>query len=182
MLYLCSPDYEAQHYQPIDDEVLQSVPPRCDFPSCYQISPTLSEIPERAPQSHQRMYFIHFMRIDLKGELQKLLWEPPSQSPLYHWHVIARLKDKRCSKTDQGLNIFSSSEWPSAPINAVPRVAMLVHYSSLLFVSKCLKCSCGQNWLNLHFCLKPIWISLLLVNYEKREHKRGPKGTKMDPS
>ena len=27
-------------------------------------------------------------------------------------------------KTDQGRNIFSSSEWPSAPMRAVPRVAI----------------------------------------------------------
>ena len=85
---------------------------------------------------------------------------------------------KSRTQTDQGLNIFSSSEWPSAPINAVPRVAMLVHYSSLLVVSKCLKCSCGQIWLNIHFCLKPIWISLLLVNYEKKEQIEDPRGPK----
>ena len=85
---------------------------------------------------------------------------------------------KSRTQTDQGLNIFSSSEWPSAPINAVPRVAMLVHYSSLLVVSKGLKCSSHQMWLNLHFRLKPIWISLLLVNYEKKERKEDPRGPK----
>ena len=92
---------------------------------------------------------------------------------------------KSSPQTDQGLNIFSSSEWPSAPINAVPRVAMLVHYSSLLVVSKGLKCSCCQIWLNLHFCLKPIRMSLLLVNYAKREQKedpRGPRWTKVSNS
>ena len=59
---------------------------------------------------------------------------------------------------------------------------MLVHYSSLLVVSKGLKCSSHQMWLNLHFRLKPIWISLLLVNYEKRdqkEHPRGPRWTQI---
>ena len=94
---------------------------------------------------------INFRSIDLKGELKKLLRTPftiPTLSLTWHCWIEGQKMRKSSPQTDQGLNIFSSSEWPSAPINAVPRVAMLVHYSSPLVVSKGLKCSCRQIWPN----------------------------------